>query len=106
MGQSPQFGSMGDMSIVSFNLTSYTSTDSMKKVINWQLITDNKRRQIACDNAWENTERIPHQYKIGDEVLRAKRSIQIKYSKNKSDPYKITAVHTNSTVTIAQGAQH
>ena len=32
----------------------------MKKVINWQLITKNKCKQIACNNACENTERIPH----------------------------------------------
>ena len=75
-------------------------------MINWQLMTENKRKQIARDNARENMERIPYQYKIGDEVLRLKRGIQRKYSKNKSDPYRITAVHTNGTVTIAQGAKH
>ena len=32
---------------------------NMKKVINWQLITNNKLKQIACDNIQENTERIP-----------------------------------------------
>ena len=79
---------------------------NMKKVINWQLITNNKCKQITCDNARENTERIPHQYKIEDEVLRFKRSIQRKYAKNKSNPYRITAVPTNGTVTIAQGAKH
>ena len=71
-----------------------------------QLITNNKRKQIARDNAHENTECIPHQYKIGDKVFHLKRSIQRKYSKNKSDLYRITAVHTNGTVTIAQGAKH
>ena len=79
---------------------------NMKKVINWQLITNNKRKQIARDNAHENTECISHQYKIGDEVLSLKRIIQRKYSKNKSNLYRITAVHTNSTVTIAQGVKH
>ena len=78
---------------------------NMKKVINWQLITNKKRNQIASDNACENTEHIPHQYEIGDEVLCLKRSIQRKYSKNKSDLYRITAVHTNGMVTIAQGAK-
>ena len=28
------------------------------------------------------------------------------YSKHKSDPYKIIEVHTNGTVTIAQGVKH
>ena len=75
-------------------------------MINWQLITENKRKQIACDNARENTERIPHQYKIGDEVLRIKKGVKRKYSKHKSDLYKIINVHTNGTVTIAQGVKH
>ena len=79
---------------------------NMKKVINWQLITKNKRKQIARDNTQENTERIPHKYSVGDEVLRIKRGVWRKYSKHKSDPYKIITVHTNGTVTIAQGAKH
>ena len=29
-----------------------------------------------------------------------------KYSKGKSNPYRITQVHTNGTVTIAQGVKH
>ena len=33
-------------------------------------MTKNKRKQIARDNKRENTECIPHQYKIGDKVLR------------------------------------
>ena len=70
------------------------------------VITKNKCKQIARDNALENTERIPHQYKIGDKVLRIKRGVQRKYSKNKSDPCRITFVHTNGMVTIAQGAKH
>ena len=36
---------------------------NMKKMINWQLMTENKWKQIARDNARENTEHIPHQYK-------------------------------------------
>ena len=69
-------------------------------------MTKNKRKQITRDNTRENTEHIPHQYKIGDEVLCIKRGVQRKYSKHKSDPYKIIEVHTNGTVTIAQGVKH
>ena len=79
---------------------------NMKKVINWQLMTENKLKQIARDNARENTERIPHKYNIGDEVLRTKKGIRRKYSKHKSEPYKITKVNTNGTVTISQGVKH
>ena len=45
---------------------------NMKKVINWQLITKNKRKQVVRDNTQENTECIPHKYRVGDEVLRIK----------------------------------
>ena len=79
---------------------------NMKKAINWKLITDNKRKQIARDNTRENTRRIEHTYNVGDEVLRIlKRGIKRKYSKHKSEPYKIHTVHTNGTVTIEQGAK-
>ena len=43
---------------------------------------------------------------MGDKVLRIKRDVKRKYSKHKSDPYKIINVHTNGTVTIAQGVKH
>ena len=58
------------------------------------------------DNTRENTEHIPHQYKVGDKVLCVKRGVRRKYSKHKSEPYRITTVHTNGTVTIAQGVKH
>jgi len=60
---------------------------NIRKVINWKAITDNKRKQIARDNARENDARIPHEYEIGDEVLRIKRGVKRKYSRHKSDPY-------------------
>ena len=78
---------------------------NMKKEINWKLISENKRKQIACDNERENAGLIVHTYKVGDEVLRLKRGIKIKYSKNKSDPYKIIKVHSNGTVTMKQGVK-
>ena len=69
------------------------------------MITENKRKQIARDNTRENTGLIPHKYNKGDKVLRLKRGIKKKYTKHKSDPYRVTKVHTNGTVTIAQGAK-
>ena len=47
----------------------------MKKVINWQSMTENKRKQIEKDNIRENTERIPYDYKVGDELLQIKRGV-------------------------------
>ena len=78
---------------------------NLKKAINWKAITENKRKQIARDNIRENSVRIPHEYKVGDEVLRLKKGIKRKYSRHKSDPYQVTAIHTNGTVTIRQGAK-
>ena len=79
---------------------------NIKKTINWKLITDNKRKQIGPDNTCENTGRIPHPYNVGDRVLCLKcGGVMRKYSKHKSEPYRITQVHTNGTVTIAQGAK-
>ena len=40
------------------------------------MITENKRKQIACDNKRKNTGRIPHTYNKGDRVLRLKRRIK------------------------------
>jgi hypothetical protein len=40
------------------------------------MITENKHKQIARDNARENTGRIEHTYNIGDKVLRIKRGIK------------------------------
>ena len=79
---------------------------NMKKAINWKLISENKRKQIACDNERENSGRIAHTYKPGDKVLHLRRGIKRKYSKHKSDPYKITKVYSNGTVTMKQGVKH
>ena len=79
---------------------------NMKKAINWKLITENKRKQIARDNERENAGRIAHPYKVGDEVLHLKKGIKRKYSRHKSDPCTVTEVFTNGTVTISQGVKH
>jgi hypothetical protein len=78
---------------------------NIKKTINWQLITDRKRSQVEKDNARENSQRLPHQYNVGDNVVRLKRGIKRKYSKHKSQPYTVHEVHTNGTITIARGAK-
>ena len=69
------------------------------------MITENKRKKIACENTHENTGRIERTYNVGDEVLRIQGGIKRKYSRHKSDPYKIIDVYTNGTVTIAQQAK-
>ena len=76
---------------------------NLKKVINWKAITDNKRKQIARDNARENAVRIDHEFKVGDRVLRIKQGIRRKFSRKKTDPYQILAIHSNGTVIIQKG---
>ena len=70
---------------------------------NWKLIKDRKQQLIKQNNKRENSKRIPHQYKIGDEVLIK----QDQNSKFGSDPYKgpffITEVRNNGTVRIREG---
>ena len=73
---------------------------NIRKAINWKLITDRKRDQILPDNARENSQRIPHDYQIGDEVVRLKRGIKRKYSKHKSEPDQVREIHTNRTRSI------
>ena len=79
---------------------------NIRKVINWKLITDRKREQVRRDNDRENSQRIPHEYQIGDKVVRLKRGIKRKYSKHKSEPYQVREIHTNGTITIVRGAKH
>ncbi len=74
-------------------------------MINWKAITENKRKQIARDNDRENATRIEYNYNVGDRVLHKKKGIRRKFSKKKTDPYQIIAIHTNGTVTIQKGVQ-
>ena len=69
------------------------------------MINDNKHKQIAHNNTHKNTGHIRHTYDKGNIVFQLKRGIKRKDSKHKSDPYKITEVYTNGTVTIIQGAK-
>ena len=45
---------------------------NMKEEINWKLISENKRKQISCNNERDNAGRTAHIYKMGDEVLHLK----------------------------------
>ena len=76
---------------------------NLSKAIDWKAITERKRKQIARDNERENAARISHQYQVGDRVLKKTTRILRKFSKRKSDPYQIIAIHTNGTVTIQKG---
>ena len=54
----------------------------------WELIKNRKQELIKKNNARENAKRIPHQYKVGDQVL-LKRGTENKMEAPYSGPYKI-----------------
>ena len=64
-----------------------------------------RKKHSNTNNECEKTSCISHTYKVGDEVLCLKRGIKSKYSKHKSDTYRITKVHSNGTVTMKQGVK-
>ena len=39
------------------------------KVIDWKLITELKRKQVHKDTKRENSERIPHEYSVSDNLF-------------------------------------
>ncbi|GFH50538.1 hypothetical protein CTEN210_07014 [Chaetoceros tenuissimus] len=76
---------------------------NLSKAIDGKAIIERKRKQFARDNERENAARISHQYQVGDRVLKKTNGILRKFSKKKSDPYQILAIHNNGTVTIQKG---
>ena len=75
---------------------------NMKHVANWDAITQAKRKMILKNNKRENSKRIPHTYKVGDEVLLDEPAF--KYETNHSGPYTLRNVYNNGTVSIKKGA--
>ena len=58
---------------------------------------------IKQNNRRENSKRIPHQYRVGDEVL-IKQDRNTKFGSNPyKGPYPITEVRNNGTVRIREG---
>jgi hypothetical protein len=70
---------------------------------NWKLIKDRKQRLINQNNKRENSKRIPHLYKVGDEIL-IKQDQNSKFGSNPyKGPYIITEVRNNGTVRVKEG---
>ena len=70
----------------------------------WARIRQRKQTQINTANLQENMQRIPHEYKVGDQVLLENYGIKAKLSPPRKGPYNITNVYTNGTVRIQRGA--
>ena len=75
---------------------------NIKHVADWNAILERKQKLIDQNNRRENSKRIQHKYRVGDEVLmydKAKR----KYETPHDGPYRTTEVFRNRNVRIQKG---
>lgn len=75
----------------------------IQHVANWHATHNRNLVRAHRDNQRENRGRIPRQYRVGDLVLiRRDRTndIRPKLAKPTFGPFRVTAVHSNGTVTI------
>jgi predicted aspartyl protease len=71
-------------------------------IADWQYIKERKQRQIIQNNDRENAKRIPHEYKIGDNVM-IKQYQHRKYGQPRYvGPFPIDRVNDNGTVCLRQ----
>ena len=66
---------------------------------NWNALKSRRLAQIRRNNKNENKSRTPHIYHPGDSVYLRKSNVEQKLN-TLQGPFKITAVHSNGTVTI------
>ena len=76
---------------------------NIQHIANWEYIRQNKQRLIEKNNKAENSKRIPHLYKEGDQVL-LKRGTENKYESPYQSPFCIIKVNDNGTVCLRVGA--
>eukprot|EP00804_Cyclotella_cryptica_P026090 CCRYP_013954-RA/>CCRYP_013954-RA protein AED:0.28 eAED:0.28 QI:0/0/0/1/1/1/2/0/538 len=70
-------------------------------IADWSKIGEYRQRQTDKDTRQENASRIDWDYQPGDKVLLQKDGILRKTeSRYESDPWTITSVHTNGTITV------
>ena len=72
----------------------------------WQYIKERKQRRIVQNNRKENSKRIPHEYKPGDEVM-----IRLNPSRKHGEaqfegPYTVARVNDNGTVQLSKATPH
>jgi transposase InsO family protein len=70
---------------------------------NWEHIRHNKQISINASNLKENKSRIPHVYKVGDQITVTRPGLLPKLSSPTEGPHTITQVYTNGTVQILRG---
>ena len=76
---------------------------NIKHQANWEYIKKRKQEKINQNNEKENLQRIPHDYKIGDQVL-LKKGTEYKYKQPYSGLHPILETYNNGTVKIQKGA--
>jgi hypothetical protein len=73
-------------------------------VADWKKIGEHRQRLTDLNTAHENKSRIDYDYKVGQKILVRNEGIFCKAeSRWQKDPWTITTVHTNGTITIQHG---
>ena len=75
----------------------------VQHVANWHATHNRNLLRAQDDNRRENRGRVPHRYRVGDLVLIRRdrgNDVRPKLAKPTFGPFRITAVHSNGTVTI------
>ena len=70
----------------------------------WAAIQQRRLQESLRNNKHENEKRIPHQYKVGDQVSKTRPGMQSKLSRKRDGPYEVIAVYNNGTIRIRRGA--
>jgi hypothetical protein len=73
-------------------------------IADWQKIGEYRQRLTDLSNAHENKGRIDYDYKVGQKVLsRIEGILRTAESRWHKQPWLITTVHTNGTITVQRG---
>jgi hypothetical protein len=75
-------------------------------IADWNKIGDYRQRQTDLNTSRENKQHVDYDYKVGEKVLVRKDGILRKTeSRNDSEPWTITSVHTNGTIRVESGTK-
>jgi hypothetical protein len=73
-------------------------------IVDWKKIGEHRQRLTDLNTARENKGRIDYDCKVGQKILVSNKGILRKAeSRWQKDPWTITTVHTNETITIYHG---
>jgi hypothetical protein len=73
-------------------------------IADWKTIGEHRQRLTDCNTDHENDGRIDYDYKVGQKILVRNEGILRKaQSIWQNDPWTITTVHTNGTITVQRG---